>query len=162
MSTQVRYFRSQNYIPGEELPEDRALAGGFYVRAVFDGDTPLYAEVFARNTLQNVIHYGCDLSDPELLPSHRRRYGTAALTAYAPPVRAPEGELHTLKEWEAKSDLFFTTKRLVDPRGEPLREEIFDSQGAFRGVRRFEYEGAELTRIVFTRADGVEIVELED
>jgi hypothetical protein len=51
---------------------------------------------------------------------------------------------------------------LVDDHKEPLREEIVDSQGALQGIRRFEYAGTHLARIIFARADRAEIVERED
>jgi len=162
MSAKVRYFRSQNYRFDQEISEKHALEKGFYVRGTFIEEQPERAEIVIQGQLDSVVYYGRDTKDRDLVRQHRQQYGAVAMTIYDRPLLTPEGELQTLSEWNASGELIQITKRLVDDHKEPLREEIVDSQGALRGIRRFEYEGTYLARIIFTRADGAEIVELED
>lgn len=162
MDTQFRYFRSQIYTENEEMSKDQALREGTYVRTAFTDNRPERAEIFNRSQLKALVYYGRNPQDAELARTHIEEYGSVPMTIYGPSSRTAEGELQTLSGWNLVGELFHFTKRLVDDRGEPLREEVFAANGALLGIRRFEYNGGELTRIVFTRADGAEIVELED
>ena len=162
MSTGVRFFQSQNYTADQEIAETRALEKGSYVRVAFAGEQPERAELFMEGRLHSVIYYGRDPGDRDLARQHREHYGAVAMTIYDRPAPTGEGELQTLSEWNSAGELIQITRRLVDGTGNAQREEIVDSRGALRGVRQFEYEGTYLARVVFTRADGAEIIELDD
>jgi hypothetical protein len=162
MSSRVRYFHSQDYTASSEMPEEYALRDGTYVRAHFTGSLPEHAEIFVERQLCAVIYYGRDPGDGSLVRRHRQQYGALQMTIYGHPQSTPEGEIQTLSEWNPAGELIQTTRRLVNSRGEPLREEIVDNHGAPSGIRRFEYAGTDLVRIIFERADGERIVELED
>lgn len=162
MGTEVRYFRSQNYTAEEEISKDRALGGGTYVRVAFVHNQPERAEIFSRGQLEELVYYGHEPQDADFARAHYEEFGSIPITIYGLPARTAEGELQTLSGWNPSGELFHITKRLVDDQGEPIREEVRDASGALLGVRRFEYNGCELTRIVFTRADGAEIIELKD
>jgi hypothetical protein len=162
MDKEVRYFRSQTYLPEYEISEDLAGQRGTYLRVTFRDDEPERAKIVVKGELQELIYYGRDPRDASLVHQHREKYGAVPLTIYAPASRTAEGDLLTLSGWNPAGELFHITKRLVDKNGEPLREEIFDGDGTSRGVRHFIYGGGKLLRIVFTRSDGAEIIELED
>jgi hypothetical protein len=162
MSTAVRFFQSQSYTADQEIPEKRALEQGNYVRVAFAAEQPERAELVMAGRLHSVIYYGRHPGDRELAQQHREHYGPVAMTIYSRPAPTAEGELLTLSEWNPAGELIQITRRLVDGAGNAQREEIVDSAGALRGVRRFEYEGTYLARVVYTRADGAEIIELDD
>jgi hypothetical protein len=162
MRSQVRYFRSQDYTVSAEMTEECALREGTYVRARFTGSLPERSEVIIKGQLRAVIYYGHDPKNGGLVRQHREEYGAVQMTIYGHPLLTPEDELQTLSEWNAAGELIQTTQRLVNNRGEPLREEIADRHGTPLGIRRFEYAGTDLVRIVFEGADGARIIELED
>jgi len=162
MGTQIRYFRSQKYTVEQEMSEEEALREGTYVRTVFDNNQPYRAEIFNRGELKELIYYGRDPRDTDFVCRLIKEQGPIPVTIYGSPAPTAQGELQTLSGWNPLGELFHITTRLVDDRGEPLREEVFDASGALLGIRTFEYRQRALTRIIFTRADGAEIVELED
>jgi hypothetical protein len=162
MNSRVDYFRSQKYTTDEQISEVRALQIGTYVRAIFDDNGPERAEIFNEGQLKALVYYGRDPQDYNLARRHCEEYGLINMTICGPPLFTPEGTLQILSKWSPSCEPVQTIKQLIDDRGEPLREEVFDGGGAPQGVRRFEYDGTDLIRIVFTRADGAEIIELED
>jgi hypothetical protein len=162
MSTHTRYFRSQKYTAEEEASESQALASGTYVRVAYLDHQPQYAEVFSRGELKEVVYYGHEPLDSDFARARFQEHGRIPVTIYGLPTRDANGEWQTFSGWNPKGALFHVTRRLVDDRGEPLQEEVRDGAGALLGVRRFEYHRGELSRVIFTRPDGAEIIELED
>ncbi len=161
MQSTVRYFRSQNYSPPEEMSAAQAQKKGTYVRAEFHGDRPHRAEVFINGQARSVVYYDVDSDGSEIIRNHLEEYGPVPATVYAPPRVTDEGELHILSSWSSQGKLLQINNRLVDARGEAIREALINPDGSPLGIRRFEYENG-LIRVIFTEPDGTEIVEFEE